>query len=229
MPLIEAKNISLSYQGKKVTEDVSFCVEAGECLCIVGENGTGKTTLLKALTGLKKIDSGSLVFSEEVKKSEIGYLPQQTDVQKDFPASVREVVMSGCVGSMGFLPFYTKEQKLRAKDAMEKMQIANLAKSCYHTLSGGQQQRVLLARALCAGKKLLILDEPTSALDSGAASDIYRLIGELTASGVAVILISHDIKNAVSCAHTVLHMGDLKPLFYGKSTEYKNIPAGMEV
>lgn len=229
MPLIEAKNISLSYQGKKVTEDVSFCVKSGECLCIVGENGTGKTTLLKALTGLKKIDTGTLVFSSELKKSEIGYLPQQTDVQKDFPASVKEVVLSGCVGSLGLLPFYTKEQKLRANSAMKKMQISDLSKKCYHNLSGGQQQRVLLARTLCAGKKLLILDEPTSALDSGTVSDIYKLISELTKDGIAVVLISHDIDNAVKCAHAVLHMGEVKPLFYGSSSDYKAFMLNREV
>ncbi len=220
MNVIEARNISMSYEGKKVIENVSFDVKKGESLLIVGENGSGKTTLLKALTGLKKIDSGKLTFKNGLKQNEIGYLPQQTDVQRDFPASVREVVLSGCINKLKVMPFYTKKQKSIAHMAMEKLEITSLSKKCYHELSGGQQQRVLLARAICASEKILILDEPTTGLDMTAAREFYFFISQLKKEGMTIIMISHDIKNALQCADTVLHLGDLKPFFYGSSKEY---------
>jgi len=220
MPVIEAKNISMSYEGKKVIEGVSFTVEKGDCFCILGENGSGKTTLLKALTRLKKIDSGVLEFKRELKKKQIGYLPQQTEVQKDFPASAREVVLSGTVGSMGLMPFYTKKQKQKAKSAMEKLEIAHLADKCYHELSGGQQQRVLLARAICASKELLILDEPTTSLDDTATKEFYEFLAEIKDSGITIIMISHDIKNAVDCADKILHLKTSGEFFFGTKNDY---------
>lgn len=220
MPVINAKNVSVSYDGRKVIEEISFCVNSGDYLCIVGENGSGKTTLLKALTGLKSIDCGSIEFGDGLKRCEIGYLPQQTDVQRDFPASAFEVVLSGFAGSMGFWPFYTKKQKSMAKDAMAKLEICELAKKCYHELSGGQQQRVLLARAICASRKLLVLDEPTTGLDRGASTELYRLISKLNSEGMTVIVISHDVENIVKYASKVLHLDEHKPLFFGETKEY---------
>ncbi len=221
MSVIRAKNISMSYEGKKVIEGVSFDVKKGECLLIAGENGSGKTTILKALTGLKKIDSGSLLFEGNLRRNEIGYLPQQTDVQRDFPASAWEVVLSGCLGGMGFRPFYTKKQKSMARLAMEKLEISSLSKKCYHELSGGQQQRVLLARAICASKKILILDEPTTALDTGAAKEFYSLVSKLISEGMTVIMISHDVENALVLADKVLHLGEKRELYFGTAHDYR--------
>lgn len=232
MPIINAQNISMSYEGKKVIEALSFDVEAGDFLCILGDNGSGKTTLLKALTGLKKIDCGTLVFANDLKKNQIGYLPQQTDIQKDFPASAMEIVLSGTVGSMGFMPFYGKKQKTLAKSALEKLGIADLAKKCYHELSGGQQQRVLLARAICASKKLLILDEPTTALDEAAGKDFYNLLLMLKSEGITIIMISHDVKSALSCADKILHLEHSQSgggYFFGTVADYnKNYIKGEE-
>lgn len=222
MPLIEAKNITVSYAGKKVIENVNFKIEEGDFLCIAGENGTGKTTLLKVLTGLKKANGGSLLFSKDLKRRDIGYLPQQTDVQRDFPASVKEVVLSGFLGGMGILPFYTAKNKRKANEIMKVLEISHLSKKCYHELSGGQQQRVLLARALCAAKKLLIMDEPTSALDQAAVNEFYELISNLSHEGMTIIMISHDIENAVRYANSVLHLGMADALFFGSSEEYTN-------
>lgn len=221
MSVVTAKNISMSYEGKKVIDSISFDVEKGELLLIAGENGSGKTTLLKALTGLKKIDSGTLRFGSGFKGREIGYLPQQTEVQRDFPASAWEVVLSGALGSVAWRPFYGKKQKTMARLAMEKLEISSLSKKCYHELSGGQQQRVLLARALCASKKLLILDEPTTALDMSASRDFYSLISRLKKEGMTIIMITHDVENAIGLADKVLHLGEMKPLYFGGSHIYR--------
>ena len=221
MAVITVENVSLSYGGIKVIEDVSFSVDSGDYLCIIGENGSGKTTLLKALTGLKKPDTGYIKF-EGIKNTEVGYLPQQNDMQKDFPASAREVVLSGFVGSMGLRPFYTKKQKITADNTMKRLGIFELRKKCYHELSGGQQQRVLLARAICASTKLIVMDEPTAALDSVASSEFYTLISQLNSEGMTVVVISHDIPVITGHANKVLHLGEQKPLFFGLAAEYKN-------
>lgn len=223
MPIITAKDISMSYEGRTVIENVNFSISAGDYLCILGENGSGKTTLLKALTGLKKIDSGSLEFGEGLRRRDIGYLPQQTDFQKDFPASVSEVVMSGCINSMRFKPFYTKREKNMAKKAMSILDILSISDKCYHELSGGQQQKVLLARALCASKKLLILDEPATGLDSGASAELYSLISKLNSEGMTIIMISHDIANSVRYADYILHLGDGGSSFFGTCDEYTDM------
>ena len=220
MPVITVENVSLSYGGIKVIEDVNFALECGDYLCIAGENGSGKTTLLKAITGLKKPDSGAINFGG-IKSSEVGYLPQQTDMQKDFPASTREVVLSGFVGSMGLRPFYSKKQKNVADDTMKRLGIYDLRKKCYHELSGGQQQKVLLARAICASGKLIVMDEPTASLDSAASEEFYKIISELNADGMTVIVISHDIPGIIDHAGKVLYLGEQKPLFFGSVKEYK--------
>lgn len=221
MALIELKNVTMSYEGGKVINELSFSVNKGDYLCIVGENGSGKTTLIKGLLRLKKLDSGEIRFGDGLKKSEIGYLPQQTDMQKDFPASVKEVVLSGRIRQKGFKPFFTSNDKKAAADAMTKLEIEDLAGRCYHELSGGQQQRVLLARAICASEKLLILDEPVSGLDASAAEEMYAVIDKLNKEGITIIMISHDIKKVLTSAGYILHIGNHRDLFYGKSTDYK--------
>ncbi len=221
MALINVKDVSLGYEGKAIVTDLNFQVSKGDYLCIVGENGSGKSTLMRTLLGQKKVLSGKIDFSDGLKQNEIGYLPQQTQVQKDFPASVKEVVMSGCLNSSRLNPFYSKAQKKQATEIMEKLGITELAKKCYRELSGGQQQRVLLARALCATKKLLVLDEPVAGLDPVVTKNLYRLISDINQEGITVIMVSHDIHAAIEFASHILHIGN-KPLFFGTKEEYKN-------
>ena len=218
MPQIVCENLSLGYEGETIVRDLSVSVETGMYLCIVGENGAGKSTLMKAILGLRAPLSGRVAFGDGLKKREIGYLSQQTNVQKDFPASVREIVLSGFQGRMGFRPFYTREEKERAERNMERMGVADLADRCYRDLSGGQQQRVLLARALCATEKLLLLDEPVSGLDPVVTADMYRIIGELHRSGVTIVMITHDVAEALPCATHILHLG--RRVFFGTRDEY---------
>ncbi|PWM44945.1 MAG: ABC transporter [Clostridiales bacterium] len=219
MALIKCNNISLSYENNTVMQDLSFEVCEGDYLCIVGENGSGKSTLIKALLSLKSVNSGHIEFSEGLKKNEIGYLPQQTSAQKDFPASVWEVVLSGCLNSRGLKPFYTAAQTKRALENIEKLDLTKYKKRSYRELSGGQQQRVLLARALCATKKLILLDEPTAGLDPVVTNEFYRLIKRLNDEGITVIMVSHDIESAVKYASHILHLQN-KPLFFGKTEDY---------
>ena len=225
MAQLTCQNLCVGYDGTSVLQDLNFEVFAGDYLCIVGENGSGKSTLMKTILGLQPPISGRILTGDGLRKNEIGYLPQQTVVQKDFPASVREIVLSGCQGRCGSRPFYNKEEKQLAADAMEKMQIAQLAKQCYRELSGGQQQRVLLARALCATRKMLLLDEPVSGLDPKVTAEMYALIEKLNREdGITVIMISHDIAAAVKYASHILHIGDA--VFFGTKEEYRQSPQG---
>ncbi len=225
MAQLICQDLCVGYDGKAVLQDLNFAVFSGDYLCIVGENGSGKSTLMKTILGLQQPVRGRILTLDGLRKNEIGYLPQQTQVQKDFPASVREIVLSGCQGRCGSRPFYNKEEKQLAADAMEKMQIAQLAKRCYRELSGGQQQRVLLARALCATRKMLLLDEPVSGLDPKATAEMYALIEKLNREdGITVIMISHDIAAAVKYASHILHIGDA--VFFGTKTEYLQSPQG---
>ncbi len=224
--LLKCENVSLGYEGTVVTEGLNFTVESGDYLFILGENGSGKSTLIKALLGLKPQLSGNIDFVGEVRKNEIGYLPQQTLVQRDFPASVREIVQSGCVNRCGIRPFYNKEEKKLAKDMMERLEITRLAKRCYRELSGGQQQRVLLARALCAARKMILLDEPVTGLDPKAANEMYELIDGLNKKdGITVIMVSHDMNAAVKYAEHILHIGG-KQMFFGTKNDYMNSKIG---
>lgn len=221
MAQLTCQNLCVGYDGKPVLQDLSFQVFAGDHLCVVGENGSGKSTLMKTILGLLSPISGRILTGDGLRKNEIGYLPQQTVVQKDFPASVREIVLSGCQGRCGSRPFYNKEEKQLALDAMDKMQITQLAKRCYRELSGGQQQRVLLARALCATRKMLLLDEPVSGLDPKVTAEMYALIEKLNRKdGITVIMISHDIAAAVQYASHILHIGDT--VFFGTKDAYLN-------
>ena len=221
MAQLTCQKLCVGYDGKFVLQDLSFQVFAGDYLCIVGENGSGKSTLMKTILGLQMPISGRILTGDGLRKNEIGYLPQQTQVQKDFPASVREIVLSGCQGRCGSRPFYNREEMKLAADAMEKMQVAPLAKRCYRTLSGGQQQRVLLARALCATQKMLLLDEPVSGLDPKVTAEMYALIQKLNyEDGITVVMISHDLNAALQYASHILHIGDA--VFFGTKAAYLN-------
>lgn len=224
MALLTIQNLSLGYDSHIIVKDLNFSVCAGNYLCIVGENGSGKTTLMKTLLHLQEPVSGRILIGDGLKKNEVGYLPQQTIVQRDFPASVREIVLSGCQGRCGFRPFYSREEKRLAEENMERMGISSLAGRCYRELSGGQQQRVLLARALCATRKLLLLDEPVSGLDPKVTAEMYALISSLNQEGISLIMISHDIASAVCYASHILHIGD--SVFFGTKDEYLKSEAG---
>ena len=224
MSQISVQNLTVGYEKDIVLRNLNFAVNAGNYLCIVGENGSGKSTLVKALLGLIAPMSGYIIFDEDLSRSEIGYLPQQTDIQRDFPASVREVVLSGFQGRMGLRPFYKAEEKQEAEAQMRRMGISDFAKRCYRDLSGGQQQRVLLARALCATKKLLLLDEPVTGLDPAVTQELYELIASLHAEGVTIIMISHDVEAAVKYATHILHIGDIT--FFGSKKDYLNSQPG---
>lgn len=219
MSLIECRDLTLAYENRTVIENLSFTVESGDFLCIIGENGSGKTTLLSTLLGLHKQQKGKVLFGEGLKARQIGYLPQQKESQRDFPASVYEVALSGCLNSIGFRPFFGKAAKERTLKALSDLGIANLADRCYRDLSGGQQQRVLLARALCATQKLLILDEPTTGLDPIAAKEMYAILKRLNESGIAIVMVSHDIREAVSLSKHILHL-HRDSVFFGDTCCY---------
>lgn len=224
MAQIICQNLSVGYDSKVILKNLNFEVNKGDYLCIVGENGSGKTTLIKSILGLIPTISGKLETGEGLKSNEIGYLPQQTVVQRDFPASVKEIVLSGCQGRMGLRPFYSKSDRLLAEKNMKKMDITDLSKRCYRELSGGQQQRVLLARALCATQKILLLDEPVSGLDPRVTAEMYQTIKSLNDEGISIIMISHDVDAAVKYASHILHIGNT--VFYGTTEEYVNSHIG---
>ncbi len=216
MALLKADNLKLGYGSAPVAENITFSVNKGDYLCVIGENGSGKTTLIKALTGLVKPLSGNIEFG--VGSLKIGYLPQQTELQRDFPASVKEIVMSGFAGNGVFHPFYSKKEKETARRFAERLGISKLWQCCYRELSGGQQQRVLLARALCASGNLLLLDEPAAALDTEAANEMYELISSVNRDGTAVIMVTHDIKSALKYSNLILKIGN--EIFFGTNEEF---------
>ena len=226
MELISCTDVSLSYENNTVLSDLTFTVNAGDYLCIAGENGSGKSTLVKAILSLKAADKGAIHISGgmDMRRS-IGYLPQQSDAQRDFPASVWEVVLSGCAGGRGMRPFYSRAEKQRAEQNMQRLDITDIKRRSYRELSGGQQQRVLLARMLCAGDKLILLDEPVTGLDPVASAELYRIVESLNRSGVTVVMVTHDIKNAVTYASHVLHLHN-KPLFFGTTEDYLKSDVG---
>ena len=227
MPLISCVDLTLAYDKKIVVSNLSFEVGAGDYLCIVGENGTGKSTLMKTMLGLIQPVSGQVEIGGGLAQGEAGYLPQQTAVQKDFPATVQEVVRSGFLNRVGMRPFYSGDEKNAAGENMKKLGIAHLAKSCYRELSGGQQQRALLARALCATRKILFMDEPAAGLDPNAASDMYELIYKLNAEHITIIMITHNITAAVRYASHILHIGVGSVLFFGTKNDYMQSEAGL--
>lgn len=226
MALISCEDVTLGYENIILVQNLTFSVNTGDYLCIVGENGTGKTTLMRTLLHLRPPLSGRIVTGDGLRPAEIGYLPQQTDIQRDFPASVREIVLSGCQGRCGLRPFYSGSDRKLAAESMEKMGISALSRRCYRDLSGGQQQRVLLARALCAAGRLLLLDEPVSGLDPRVTADMYDLIDRLNKEdGMTIVMISHDLAAALQYASHILYLGD--DVFCGTKAEFLQSPAGL--
>ena len=227
MPLITCRNASFAYEGNTVVSDLNFDVNSGDYLCVVGENGSGKSTLIKGLLRLKAPQSGSVLLGDGLCANEIGYLPQQTAAQKDFPASAYEVVLSGRLGARGLRPFYSRADKAAAEENIRLLGIEALRNRCYRELSGGQQQRVLLARALCATKKMLLLDEPVAGLDPVVTQELYRLVEKINRdTGITVVMVSHDIQSAVAYARHILHLKNTQ-VFFGKTEEYRRSSVGI--
>ena len=220
MALITCRDLALGYESHAILEHLDFSVNVGDYLCIVGENGSGKSTLMRTVLGLQRPLGGSIAFGDGMRQNEIGYLPQQTAIQKDFPATVWEIVLSGCQAHVGKRAFYNRAEKALAEENLSRMGMADYKRRCYRELSGGQQQRVLLARALCATRKLLLLDEPVSGLDPRATAELYALIGRLNREGVTVIMVSHDIAAALRYATHILHVGG-RQTFFGTVDEYR--------
>ena len=226
--LITCSHVDFGYENHDAVIDLTMEIDVDDYLCIVGENGSGKSTLIKGLLGILKPAAGVLSISGELKRTGIGYLPQQTAAQRDFPASVYEVVLSGTLSRRGNRPFYSRAEKELARQSMERMGILNLKNRCYRELSGGQQQRVLIARALCATEQMLILDEPVTGLDPSAIQEFYGLIRELNQRDhITIVMVSHDIRNAVSQANKILHMQQ-RALFFGTAADYVESMAGRE-
>ena len=224
--LIDCRDVSLGYEGKAISSHLSFSLCSGDYLCVVGENGSGKSTLLKAMLGLLKPMEGQIARDKSLRAGAIGYLPQQTRAQRDFPATVYEVVLSGCLNQKGMHFFYSPAQKSAVLMNMGKLGVLELKNRCYRELSGGQQQRVLLARALCAAGELLILDEPVTGLDPAAAHDMYHTLAYLNRTeGLAVVMVTHDLPNALKYATHVLHAGH-KDWFFGTTAAYLASPYG---
>jgi zinc transport system ATP-binding protein len=209
--IITSQGVSFGYSGNIMVRNITFTVRRGDYFCIIGENGSGKTTLLKGMLGLIGPIQGSVYFNEETKRTEIGYLGQQDPGKKDFPAGVDEVVLSGILSSMGLRPFYSRREKQKAEENMRLLGIADLKDRSYRELSGGQQRRVLLARALCAAEKILVLDEPMAGLDPLISAELYQLLKNINRdSGITIIMVSHDIEAAKKYASQILNLG--KPL-----------------
>lgn len=220
MAILKCDDVTMSYEGVNVFEHLSFSLNKGDYLCILGENGSGKSTLMKGLLGLLKPTGGKIEYSDGLLQKQIGYLPQQSAIQRDFPASVYEVVLSGTLNSRGLKPFYSKKEKAMAERNLERLSISHLKKKCYRELSGGQQQRVLLARALCATKTLLLLDEPVTGLDPLVSAELYDLINDLNKKdNITVIMVSHDVRESVKNASHILHLEN-KTCYYGTVNDY---------
>jgi len=224
---ITCEHVDFGYENIDAVTDLNLVIFQGDYLCVVGENGSGKSTLIKGLLGLLRPTAGTLTVADELKRGGIGYLPQQTAAQKDFPATVYEVVLSGTLGRRGSRPFYSPgEHRLAAKN-MERLGIGGLRRACYRDLSGGQQQRVLIARALCATDQMLILDEPITGLDPSAIQEFYHLIRELNRDGITIVMVSHDIRNVLTQAGRILHLQQ-RVLFDGSAKEYASSMAAKQ-
>lgn len=219
MTQITCRDLTIGYGSRIILKHLNFTVNEGDYLCIIGENGSGKSSLMRTILNLQNPINGQILYDHQIQQNGIGYLPQQTSRQKDFPASVREIVLSGCDRRSGFHPFYHASDKKKAVTAMQQLKITHLAHRCYRELSGGQQQRVLLARALCATKKILFLDEPVSGLDPEVTANFYALIRHLNRrEGITILMISHDLQATAADATHILHLGT--PFFYGLASDY---------
>lgn len=218
MALLACKDLTIGYDNRAVVENMNFSINSGDYICVIGENGSGKSTLMKTILGLNPAISGEIVTGDGLLPNEIGYLPQQTDIQKDFPASVYEIVISGTLNKYKIRPFYLKGDKKLAKENMKNMNIWNIRHRCFRELSGGQRQRVLLARALCATRKILLVDEPVSGLDPKATQEMYGVLKRLNDEGITVIMISHDMKS-ISYASHILYVG--RTSFFGTKDEFE--------
>ncbi|MDR1701136.1 MAG: metal ABC transporter ATP-binding protein [Lachnoclostridium sp.] len=226
MALITCQNVSFAYEGNIAVSGLNFTVQNGDYLCIVGENGSGKSTLIKGLLRLMNPRQGSILMSDGLKSNEIGYLPQQTAAQKDFPASAYEVILSGRLGARGILPFYSAKDKEIVEKNIQMLDIHSIRNRCYRELSGGQQQRVLLARALCSTKRVLLLDEPVAGLDPVVTGEFYRLIETINKkTGLTIIMVSHDVSSAIKYASHILHLQTVQT-FYGETKDYINSDIG---
>lgn len=223
MELIRFENLSLRYGNRVLFKDLNFSIYEGDYFCIAGENGSGKTTLMNAILGMKEPAEGKITISKDLKNG-IGYLPQQKTAQKDFPASVYEVVISGFQKKRGFRPFYNNREKEIADKNMKRLGILDIKKQCFSELSGGQQQRVLISRALCATDKIILLDEPVTGLDKETTEEMYKIINELNDEGVTIVMISHDVYATIRYASRVLHLGS--KVFVGTNEDYKNYIRG---
>lgn len=223
MELIRFENLSLRYGNRVLFKDLNFSIYEGDYFCIAGENGSGKTTLMNAILGMKEPASGKITMSNDIKNG-IGYLPQQKSLQKDFPASVYEVVISGFQKKRGFRPFYNNKEKEIADKNMKRLGILDIKKQCFSELSGGQQQRVLISRALCATDKIILLDEPVTGLDKETTEEMYKIINELNDAGVTIVMISHDASATIRYASRVLHLGS--KVFVGTNEYYKKYIRG---
>ncbi len=223
MSIVKLTNVSLGYNSNKVISNLSFIINEGEYVYIIGENGVGKSTLIKGILGLMKPSSGTIKYNG-IEQKEIGYLPQLSTSMQNFPASVHEVVLSGTLNSRGVLPTYSKQNKELVEKVLKQLNINNLKHKSFKELSGGQQRRVLLARAMCSTAKVLIMDEPITGLDPKASKDFYELVYKLNKEHkITTIVVSHDIKAALKYADKVLHL-TAKEYFYGEVEECrKNI------
>lgn len=218
---LQCKDITIAYDRVNIMEKVNVDIYEGDYISIVGENGTGKSSLIKGILGLVPIKSGEILYGENISRKSIGYLPQQTAAQNDFPASVREIVLSGSLNSKRFSPFYSYESKEKAKKVMKRLGIADMAGKTYGSLSGGQKQRVLLARALLATGEILFMDEPISGLDPIVTAEFYEIVADLNKrDNMTIVMVSHDIDNAMKYSDKILHMGE-KEYYYGTKEEYR--------
>ncbi|MBQ6814602.1 MAG: ATP-binding cassette domain-containing protein [Lachnospiraceae bacterium] len=221
MSQLLCKNISIAYEKENVVDNLSIAIEQGDYVSIIGENGTGKSSLLKGILGLVSLKNGKVEFGDGLDRKNVGYLSQQNPMQKDFPASVYEVVLSGCLKSKGFRPFFSKKERRLAVANLKKMGMEGYKKSCYADLSGGQKQRVLLARALCATDKMIILDEPVTGLDPVATADMYHLVNKLNKDlGITIVMVTHDIDNALKYSNKILHLHKNNKYYFGPKDDY---------
>lgn len=226
MPQLSCRDVSIAYDKITIVKNINFEIEEGDYLCIVGENGSGKSSLIKGILGLIPLLAGNIEFSTNMMRSHVGYLPQQTQVQKDFPASVYEVVLSGCLNRRGWRPYYSRQEKERADFNLKRLRILHLKCNSYRNLSGGQQQRVLLARALCATDKIIFLDEPISGLDPVVTTEFYELIEKLNREDkISIVMVSHDITSAFKSANKILHV-QKENSFFGTKEEYQKSNLG---